>query len=68
MVWRLNPDAHDAFKGSGRRFPFCSTPGSGHRVRLAAVAWLAEEMGGVWRSEFWAVNLMGDSLNAVVRH
>lgn len=69
MVWRLNPDAHDGFQRIG-------TPLSVLLMLVVATACALAAV-GLARQKKWgrrlaigilAVNLMGDSLNAVVRH
>jgi hypothetical protein len=67
-LWRLNPDAHSAFQSLGKAAVWLMfVVGAG--CALAAT--------GMWRGSLWgmrlavvilSVNILGDLLNALVRH
>ncbi len=67
-LWRLNPNAHLAFHLLGKRSVFLMVV-VGTGCAFAAI--------GLWRRAFWgvllalillALNVLGDLLNAVMRH
>lgn len=67
-MWRLNPDAHRAFQSLGR-WSILLMIAVGSACASAAIG-LAKRRRWGWRLAIGilAVNLLGDTLNAMVRH